>query len=138
MAHELTVHFRRIGGTEASIGWAGVKSIVADRPKGRAGGLGIGLSGGELLALSLGAGFHNQLFFSAEKLNLTITSLEIDVTVEVGEDMMVSGSKISIQLDVESGPEDRTRLLEDAKCHSSVSNSVEKGFPVIFENALEE
>lgn len=46
------VEFRQIDGTRASIGWAGVKTVVADRPRDAAGGLGLGLSGGELQALA--------------------------------------------------------------------------------------
>lgn len=135
MAHALTVQFRRVEGTAASMGWAGVKAVVADRPKGRAGGLGLGLSGGELLALSIGAGFHNQLYFSAEELGLEITELELDVTATVGEDMMISSSVVAVRVEVASGSTDRDRLLEHAMRHSTISNSVERGFPVTIEQS---
>jgi len=92
--------------------------------------LGLGLSGGELLALSIGGGFHNQLYFSAEELGL-----EIDVTVNVGEDVMISDSVIAVCLEVASGSADRDKLLEHAKRHSTISNSVERGFPVAIEQS---
>jgi organic hydroperoxide reductase OsmC/OhrA len=45
---------RSIAGTGASLGWAGARSAVVDRPAGRAGGQGLGFNGGELLALAIG------------------------------------------------------------------------------------
>lgn len=135
MAHALTVQIRRVEGTAASMGWAGVKAVVADRPNGRAGGLGLGLSGGELLTLSIGGGFHNQLYFSAEELGLEITELKIDLTVNVGEDIMICDSFIAVCVEVASGAPDRDRLLKYAKRHSTISNSVERGFPVTIERS---
>lgn len=82
---------------------AGVECVVAGPPKGVASGLGLGLSGGELQALALGAGFCNQLQFSAGALGLTITSLSIDVELKVDE--LVAGATIRVAVDV-------ARLLE--------------------------
>jgi organic hydroperoxide reductase OsmC/OhrA len=131
--NRLSVSFRSIDDTRAAIGWAGVKCIVADRPKGVAGGLGLGLSGGELQALALGAGFCNQLQFSAEALGLTITRLSVQVELEL--ENLVTGATIRVDVDVASGEKDVTRLMQHAKMESTISNSVAKGFPVKVEHS---
>jgi organic hydroperoxide reductase OsmC/OhrA len=111
-----------------------VKCVVADRPKGAAGGLGLGLSGGELQALALGAGFCNQLRFSAEALGLEITTLRLDVDLEVAD--LVAGATIHVEVDVASGEADRARLLDHATANSTISNSVARGFTVTVEPSV--
>ena len=61
----VTVELRNIVGTEAALGWAGAHTAVVDRPDGRAGGRGLGLNGAELLALTIGGCFCNDLRYVA-------------------------------------------------------------------------
>jgi organic hydroperoxide reductase OsmC/OhrA len=132
----LEVNFRRIEGTSAAVGWAGTKTVIADRRVGSAGGSGLGLSGGELQALALGAGFCNQLYFSADKLALRITAISVDVALELdGEPLLVTGATLRVHVEVESGAADAARLLEHATAESTISNSVARGFPVRVESA---
>ena len=56
---EVTVQFRNIPDTEAALGWTGGRSIVVDRPDGKAGGMGLGFNGGQLLAMAIGGCFCN-------------------------------------------------------------------------------
>ena len=127
----LQVSFRAIDGTEAHMGWAGVKAVVADRPKNAAGGLGLGLSGGELQALAIGAGFCNQLRFSAHELGIEIASFALDVSLAVDSDAnLVSGATIDLHLETVGAEDDRERLLAHATRHSTISNSLAQGFPV--------
>jgi len=127
----LEVSFRRIEGTAAAVGWAGTKTVIADRRIGSAGGSGLGLSGGELQALALGAGFCNQLHFSADKLGLRLTALSVDVVLDIeGDPLLVTGAMMRVHVDVETGAADATRLLEHAASESTISNSVARGFPV--------
>ena len=56
-----TVGFSTVDGTEAALGRAGSYTVVIDRPEGKAGGLGLGFNGAELLALALGGCFCNDL-----------------------------------------------------------------------------
>jgi organic hydroperoxide reductase OsmC/OhrA len=58
---EVTVELRNVEGTEAALGWAGAHTIVVDRPDGRAGGRGLGFNGAQLLALTIGGCFCNDL-----------------------------------------------------------------------------
>ena len=45
-----TVEFRTVPGTRAAVGRSGAHTVIADRPAGKAGGMGLGFNGGELLA----------------------------------------------------------------------------------------
>ena len=62
-----TVELRNIEGTQASMGWAGGHTVVVDRPEGRAGGMGLGFNGAQLLALALGGCFCNDMRYTAER-----------------------------------------------------------------------
>ena len=55
----LSVQLRSIPDTQAVMGWAEGHTIVVDRPDGRAGGMGLGFNGGQLLALAIGGCFCN-------------------------------------------------------------------------------
>jgi organic hydroperoxide reductase OsmC/OhrA len=128
---ELEVSFRRIEGTNAALGWAGTKTVIADRRDGIAGGCGIGLSGGELQALALGAGFCNQLHFSADDLALEITGMSVDVRLEIsGDPLRIALAELCVDVQVASGESDAARLLAHAETGSTISNSVARGFPV--------
>ncbi|MFD0978777.1 OsmC family protein [Tropicimonas aquimaris] len=105
--------------------------MVADRRAGSAGGLGLGLSGGELMALALGAGYFNQLHFSAEALGIEISDAEVDVRVDFdGDPLRVAGATVDVRLAVEGSEADKARLLEHAERESTISGSVVNGFPV--------
>ena len=54
---KISVQLRGIAGTEASLGWAGARSVVVDHPVGTADDQGWGLNGGQLLALAIGGCF---------------------------------------------------------------------------------
>ena len=55
------VELRNVEGTQAGLGWAGAHRLVADRPQGKAGGLGLGFNGAQLLGLAIGGCFCNDL-----------------------------------------------------------------------------
>ncbi len=128
---QLEVHFRQVGGTGAAMGWAGSKTVIVDRRDGSAGGLGLGLSGGELMALALGAGYYNQLYFSAHELGLTIDAAEVDTRLQFDDDpLLATGAEIIVRVEVAGGEANKARVLAHAKVQSTISNSVARGFPV--------
>jgi hypothetical protein len=45
----MTVHLRSIEDTQAVLGWAEGHTVIVDRPDGKAGGMGLGFNGGQLL-----------------------------------------------------------------------------------------
>src|SRR5262245_58746510 len=60
----VTVEMWNIAGTEAALGWAVAHTIVVDRPEDRAGCRGLGFNGAQLLALSIGGCFCNDLRYA--------------------------------------------------------------------------
>ena len=78
---KMTVNLRSIPGTHAAIGWAEGHTIVVDRPDGRAGGMGLGFNGGQLLALAIGGCLCNDLQYVAHDMGVSLTSVEVEVTI---------------------------------------------------------
>jgi organic hydroperoxide reductase OsmC/OhrA len=130
----IAVGFRRLEGTDTMVGWSGKHTVLADRRDGSAGGRGLGFSGGELQALALGAGYCNQLWFSAAELGIEIETIEVDVTLEA-EDDRLTGATIRPRLTSADGVDAVARLLRHATEHSTISNSVAAGFPVAVDPA---
>ena len=78
-----SIQMRNIVGTEAAMGWAGSHTIVADRPEGKAGGRGLGFNRAELLGLTIGGCFCNDLRYVAHRRGVEIETIAVDVTVEL-------------------------------------------------------
>ncbi|WP_342588401.1 hypothetical protein [Labrys okinawensis] len=77
----VTVELRNVGETQAALGWARGHTIVVDRPEGKAGGMGLGFNGAQLLALSLGGGFCNDLRYAAEEMGVAIDTIAVSVAL---------------------------------------------------------
>jgi organic hydroperoxide reductase OsmC/OhrA len=61
----MSVSLRNVPGTRAAMGWAGGHTLVIDRAEGKAGGMGLGFNGGQMIALSIGGCFCNDLRYMA-------------------------------------------------------------------------
>lgn len=130
-----TVVLRTLPGTRAAVGRADRHSVVVDRPDGRAGGMGLGFNGGELLALSLGGCFCNDLQMLAEEDGLAIADLEISVTLEfAGTPSRTTGARMAVACSLADGS-DPSSLIERAKALTNIGNSVRAGFPVSIDAA---
>ena len=79
-----TIEYRLLPGTRASVGRAGTHSVIADRPEGKAGGMGLGFNGGELLALAIGGCFCNDMQALADEAGVEIADLAIAVSIDFG------------------------------------------------------
>ena len=90
----MTIEYSSLDGTGASVGRAGSHVLLADRPEGKASGKGLGFNGGELLALSVGGCFCNDLHYTAEEMGLRITLLKVRVTIELGGEPLVVNSAV--------------------------------------------
>lgn len=125
---EISVTWRGIKGTEAALGWAGPRSLVADRPAGKAGGLGLGFNGGELLALAIGGCFCNDLQYVAHDRGVRLTDIEVEVTLQLQEaPLLVTGAAMTVKAE---GEGDVEAVIAQAQAMSTVSNSIARGFPV--------
>jgi organic hydroperoxide reductase OsmC/OhrA len=129
----VTVELRNVAGTEAAMGWAGSHTLIVDRPEGKAGGMGLGFNGAQMLALTIGGCFCNDLRYVAQEIGVGIRNLAVSVTVRLeGDPLMATSSTMSVACGLIDGSDSRL-LIEKAKESCMVSNSLRKGFPVSIE-----
>ena len=133
---DFTVSFRTIPDTRAAVGRAGGHTVVIDRPEGRAGGLGLGFNGGQLLAIAIGGCLCNDLQYTAEKMGIAVRSLSVDVSVAIsGEPLIAESADVRIAVVPENPAADVAALIAEARRITAVGNSVQRGFPVRFAQA---
>ena len=125
-----TIEYRTLPGTRASVGRAGTHSVIADRPEGKFGGMGLGFNGGELLALSIGGCFCNDMQAIADGMGLAINDLRVGVEVDfAGEPSRASGARMTVECSLADGS-DPSALIERAKAATTIGNSLRAGIPV--------
>ncbi len=126
----MTVELRNVAGTETAMGWAGGHTIVVDRPEGKAGGMGLGFNGAELLALAIGGCFCNDLRYVADELGVALGKISVGVTVELeGDPLLTTAATMEVACETLDGI-DPDRVIEHAKQTCMVSNSLRRGIPV--------
>lgn len=131
----VTVELRNVEGTQAALGWAGGHTIVVDRPEDKAGGMGLGFNGAQLLALSLGGCFCNDLRYAAEELGVRIAAVEVSVALELeGKPLLATAATLRVTCHMGDGS-DPQALVERAKTICMVANSLRRGVPVTIELA---
>lgn len=127
----MTVQLRSIPDTEAALGWAGGHTIVVDRPDGKAGGLGLGFNGGQLLGLAIGGCFCNDLQYVAHDMGILLASVQVAVSVTFeGAPMLVKEATMQVAATPVDRNADIDAVIARAKEISSVSNSLRRGVPV--------
>ena len=127
---ELEARYRRLPGTRAAVGQAGQHCVIADRPEGRAGGGGGGFNGGQLLALSLGACYCNDLQYTAEAMGAVIDDLDVQVLIDCGGEPTVAREiemRVSVTL---ADGRDPASLIETAAAGCTIANTLRAGVPV--------
>ena len=125
-----TIEYRMLPGTRAAVGRSEVHSVIADRPPGKAGGLGLGFNGGELLALSIGGCFCNDLQAIADEMELSIAGLRVAVTVEFGgQPSRATSARMDVECALADGA-DPSALIAQAKAITTIGNSIRAGVPL--------
>ncbi|WP_332302658.1 OsmC family protein [Rhizobium sp. GR12] len=123
------VELRNVVGTEAAVGWAGGHTIVVDRPEGKAGGLGLGFNGGQLLALAVGGCYCNDLRYVAHDLGVEIGDIAVTVQLELdGTPLVVTNTVMSVTCTTLDGSDPKT-LIDRAWSICTVANSLNRGVP---------
>jgi organic hydroperoxide reductase OsmC/OhrA len=127
----MTVQLRSIPDTEAAIGWVEGHTIVVDRPDGKAGGMGLGFNGGQLLGLAIGGCFCNDLQYVAHDLGVRLASIQLDVTVAFeGNPLLATHAMMRVAVTAADKDADVQRVILRAQEVSAVSNSLKRGVPV--------
>lgn len=126
----MSVSLRNVPGTKAAMGWAGGHTLVIDRPDGRAGGMGLGFNGGQMIALAIGGCFCNDLRYVADAMGVELDSIEVDVDIELdGQPILVTAAMMTVRVTAAAGV-DVEQIIRRAEADSTVGNSVRAGFPV--------
>jgi organic hydroperoxide reductase OsmC/OhrA len=125
-----TIEYRILAGTRAAVGRSGSHAVIADRPEGRAGGLGLGFNGGELLAFAIGGCFCNDLQAIADEMGVTIADMRVLVTIDFdGQPTRAVRSRMDVECTLADGS-DPSELIERAKMDTTIGNSIRDGVPL--------
>ncbi len=129
----MRIEYSKLPGTGASVGRAGTHTLVADRPEGKASGTGLGFNGGELLALSLGGCFCNDVHYVADELGADISRLHVAVTIDFdGDPLVATNARLEVECELADGGS-TDELLSLARQRCTVANSLRKGVDVLFQ-----
>ncbi|WP_207100087.1 OsmC family protein [Paracoccus shandongensis] len=127
----VSVSLMNLPETEAALGWAGAHCLIADRPEGRAGGMGLGFNGAQLLALAIGGCFCNDLRYIAHRRGVGIASLAVKVHLAMeGDPLIATGAEMTVQCAMADGS-DPQPLIDEARESSMVGCSLPRGIPVV-------
>ena len=125
-----TVDYRLLPGTRAAVGVAGTHSVIADRPRDKDGGMGLGFNGGELLALAVGGCFCNDMQAIADEMALSIADLRVSVDIDFdGSPSRATAARMNVECSLADGS-DPSPLIERAKAITTIGNSLRAGIPV--------
>ena len=125
-----TVELRNIAGTEAAVGWAGAHTVVVDRPEGKAGGRGLGFNGAQLLALTIGGCFCNDLRYVAHATGVELGGISVSVTVELEGDPILATSATMVVSCETLDDSSAESVIEKAKATCMATNSLRRGLPI--------
>ena len=104
---------------------------MVDRAAGKAGGLGLGFNGGELLALAIGGCLCNDLRYVAHEMNVELATIRVSVTLSLeGAPLLATEADVLVEVTCLDPAADVATVVERAKAGSTVSNSIARGFPV--------
>jgi organic hydroperoxide reductase OsmC/OhrA len=126
----VVVELRNVAGTQAAMGWAGAHTVVVDRPEGRAGGKGLGFNGAQLLGLTIGGCFCNDLRYVAHANGVALGKIAVSVTVELeGDPILATRAYMDVECETLDGSHPAS-IIEQAKASCMATNSLRKGIPV--------
>ena len=129
----MSVQLRSIPDTQAAVGWAEGHTIIVDRPDGKAGGMGLGFNGGQLLGLAIGGCFCNDLHYVAHEMGIRLASIAVDVTVAFeGNPLIARSATMPVAVTAADKSVEVNGVIRRAQEVSAVSNSIQRGIPVQF------
>ena len=123
----MTVHVRSAHEGTFSVGWSGTHSLVIDRGPGD-GGQGMGFDGGQLLLLSLGACYANDIFREADKRGLTVLGVRVVVECDwVGDPVRAQDVRYSTRVEAEAPEDEIMELIRHVDEIAEVHNTLRAG-----------
>lgn len=117
------------------MGWAGSHTVIIDRPEDKAGGLGLGFNGAQLLALAIGGCYCNDLRYIAHERGVEIEKIAITVTLDLEGVPLVATNAVLLVKCQTSDDSDPQTLIDHAWSVCTVAKSVNRGFPTTIKMA---
>jgi uncharacterized OsmC-like protein len=121
------VHIRTVPDTDAAIGWTQGRSVVVDRNSETA--LSLGFNSAELLCLSVGACYTNEVFLEAGRRAVRVRSVQVDVSVD-GEWPAAQHLTASMRVEADADEETIAELVEHADRVAKIPNLLRLGTSV--------
>ena len=126
----MTVHVRSAHEGTFSVGWSGKHSLVIDRGPDD-GGQGVGFDGGQLLLLSLGACYANDVFREADKRGLTVLGVRVVVECDwAGDPVRAQNVRYSTRVEAEGADDEIMELIRHVDEIAEVHNTLRAGSPI--------
>ncbi len=123
----MTVHVRSAHEGTFSVGWSGAHSLVIDRGPDD-GGQGLGFNGGQLLLLSLGACYANDIFREAAKRELTVLGVRVVVECDwVGNPVRAQSIRYSTRVEAEAPDDEIMELIRHVDEIAEIHNTLRAG-----------
>ena len=98
--------------------------------------MGLGFNGGQLLGLAIGGCFCNDLQYVAHDMDVSLTSVEVEVTVTLeGNPLIATHAKVRVAVET-ADPSRANSIIHRAREISTVSNSLKRGVAVEFSRAV--
>lgn len=134
MSTHITTRFSPVRGTAAGVGvMSRGRTLMVDRPAGRAGGQGLGSNGGDLLSAALGGCFWNDLHYAAEaaRVPVTVDAVEADIELAGTPPRVV---RAHVRARISGAPAQALDEVFAAAAESStIANSLQGAFETLFE-----
>jgi putative redox protein len=123
----MTVHVRSAHEGTFSVGWSGTHSLVVDRGPDD-GGQGMGFNGGQLLLLSLGACYANDIFREADKRGLNVLGVRVVVECDwTGDPVRAQNVRYSTRVEAEASDDEIMELIRHVDEIAEVHNTLRAG-----------
>ena len=124
---QMTVHVRSAHEGSFSVGWSHAHSLVIDRSPDD-GGQGVGFDGGQLLLLSLGACYANDVFREAAKRDLEVLGVRVVVECDWGGDpVRAQNVRYSTRVEAEASEDEIMELIRHVDGIAEVHNTLRSG-----------
>ena len=99
-------------------------------------GPGSSVNGGEFLMLALATCYCNDLYREAQRLGITLDSVEVEATAEfAGVGLAATNVRYSAKVASSASAESIARLLRETDAVAEVHNTLRRGTPVLLANA---
>jgi len=126
----MSVHVRSAHEGTFSVGWSGKHSLVIDRGE-HDGGQGMGFNGGQLLLLSLGACYANDVFREADRRGLEVLGVRVVVECDWdGDPVRATNVRFSTRVEAEADEDEILELIQHVDEIAEVHNTLRDGVPV--------